>query len=188
MQWYAQILKAVESEYNVRLVICPETVYENIDNGLKRFIEGFHKGISVDTPEKIILGCFEGIISKYDLRVSKDNTGGYGLSIELENERDFMSVYYGFHPYDYPYEFSVRYCKQSFIDKNFVLYRTDTKQITPLWMFDRNINIQLTGSYEEDAQVITECCKKAVEMFEYFQAMSNEEYYEASEELKHSNV
>ena len=35
LQWYRQIIAAVENEYGITLKVCPETVFENIDEKIK---------------------------------------------------------------------------------------------------------------------------------------------------------
>jgi hypothetical protein len=124
------------------------------------------------------------LTERYYLAVIKEKkVGVHGFSIQLENEKDFMNIYYGTHPYDYPFAFDVRYCKQKYINKDFCLYATDTKEITSLWQFDTALDTSITGDFERDAPVISECCKKAVEMFAHFQAMSDDEYRDAQNRL-----
>ena len=118
---------------------------------------------------------FDELITRYNLDINKEVTN-YGFSITLENADNSMSVYYGTHPYDYPFYFDVRYCKQSFFNKRNVLYKTDTEEITSLWGFGKDLNTKISTSLEQDIPMIDKCCQKAIEMFEYFEKMSSEEY------------
>ena len=137
-----------------------------------------------DEMMKYVLESLEKLIVKYDLTVKKQKVGTLGFSIDLENINDFIHIYYGTYPCDSPYAFDVRYCKQKFINKNFVLYKTDTKEITTLWRYDTALNTKITGNFKKDVPVISECCIKVIDMFTCFQAMSDDEYYEVSEKLK----
>ena len=123
-----------------------------------------------------ILDCLKDSVIKFDLQINK-RIDGYGSYVELEDENDWLYVSYAtHHPHDYPFRFVAAYCKQGFINKDAPLYRTDTKEITPLWRFDDKLDTNLSGVFEEDMPIVTECCKRAAEMFSYFQAMSDEEY------------
>ena len=42
IQWYRHILSAVKNEYGVILKVCLDTVYENIDDKLRKSIESEH--------------------------------------------------------------------------------------------------------------------------------------------------
>jgi hypothetical protein len=126
------------------------------------------------------LDCFRTIISRYGLTAVKKMTGNFGFKINLENDTDFMHINYGRHPHDYPFHFSVSYCRQKYLNKNSALYETDTKQIIPLWAYEKTINTKITGSYEKDTAVICECCNKASEMYAKFQAMTDDEYEAAA--------
>ena len=123
-----------------------------------------------------VLDCLKDFVTEFNLDVSK-RADKYGFHLEFENKNDWLYISYAtHHPYDYPFFFDVRYCKQKFIIKDSLLYRTDTKEITPLWSFNDKLNVSISGIFEEDIPIITECCKITADMFSYYQAMSDDEY------------
>ena len=134
-----------------------------------------------------ILDCFDDLIAKYRLSVNVRKQTETITGIDLENKSDAMYICYSTHPSDYPFRFDVRYCKQKYIDKDFALYRHDTMEIVSLWRFDKHLNTTITGSLEKDIPIIYECCKKASEMFIYFQGISDDEYYSVAVKLKAPN-
>ena len=133
-----------------------------------------------------VLDCFDDLIIKHNLAVNIEIPLKTLFSIDLENKNDFMHICYSTHPSDYPFSFDVRYCKQKFFDRTCALYRTDTREITSLWRFDKNLNTTITGSLKKDMPIISECCKRTSEMFDCFQNMSDAEYYNASEKFRHA--
>lgn len=133
-----------------------------------------------------ILNCFDELITKYSLAVNIKRPLEAIFTIDLESKNDAMYICYSTHPSDFPFSFDIRYCKQKFIDKEFALYRHDTKEIISLWRFDRHLDTTINGSLKKDMSTISECCKIASEMFTYFQGMSDDEYCIASEKLKRS--
>jgi len=123
-----------------------------------------------------VLDCLKDFIVKFNLDIIK-RIDKHGFYLELENENDWLSISYAtHHSYDYPFFFNVGYCKRRFINKGAMLYRTDTTEITPLWRFDDKLNISVTGIIEEDIPIVAECCKKTIDMFSHYQAMSSSEY------------
>ena len=122
-----------------------------------------------------VLDCLKDLVIEFNLDIIK-SIDKHGFNLEFENENDWLSISYAtHHPYDYPFFFNAVYCKQKFINKDALLYRSGTKEITPLWKFDNKLNINITGGID-DIPIVTECCEKAVEMFSYYQAMSDDEY------------
>ena len=123
-----------------------------------------------------ILDLLKDFVIKFNLDISK-RIDKHGFYLEFENENDWLSITYAtHHPYDYPFFFDSGYCKRKFINKDVMLYRRNTTEITPLWKFNAKLNINITGGIE-DIPTVTECCKKTVDMFTHFQAMSDDEYF-----------
>ena len=131
-----------------------------------------------------IRDCFKDIIAEYSLSVKVNKSMKRLFTLDLENENDALYICYSTHPHDYPWSFDVRYCKQKFFDKTFVLYKTDTNEIVSLWRFDKQLDTTITGSFEKDMPIISECCKRASDMFIHFQRMSDDEYAIAAKKLK----
>ena len=130
---------------------------------------------------KHTLSCLDDLIREYAL-TAKTNEYSFGFKIELENDDDFISFSYSTHQSDYPYEFIICYCKQALFDKSKLLYKTDSTGIIPLWRYDKNSNIKIAYTFKEDMLMITDCCHRAIQMFNHFAKLSVDDYSEAYKE------
>ena len=68
-------------------------------------------------------------------------------------------------------------CLKDFIIKSsLVVSKSVDKYGFHVWKFDKKLNTRVTGAMENDMRIVTVCCKKTVEMFAHYQAMSDQEY------------